>query len=528
MNSGRVIALILVFIIVFSCSCLQRNGTGKENQTLTEDNNYVSESDIQGSSKQDETALQTRSDEIEIEFISEIDYNSVSPMEFLELLKQNPGKIYTVLISPEGWIRLGDVQELVKHVDSDEPCARVVSVLSSYFPIEERYSTVGIEAMFLIEGFLKGSYPPALHSVSFDKKSADWYKDSLEDYWKENLNRLCDCVYLRSPGNQQLELKKVVSCWGTDFSIYRVHDQQEFEKAVDAIDKKVCLWVDVDAADKLDRDWLYEKAVEEKYPVLLIGNANSLYSFRDLLGIGSYISGPAINKQDKNRDGFSAYLMLCMEEKDNLLKVKSILKGFPGSVEIRELKAISQELLDGGWNFFQYDEKDLEQTLRHKYWNMKSLLEDPEAIKEVIQSLEGVNWSKLYSISTEDCFLIMDWFAERSKKGDVQALNALMINRKGLDAALAESYSWQMGNILELQAKLLVETLSKLEESDRVELIKFIQYNIAGRKEIIKKEIIKKLDQLLNDTGLIEKEKVVIENLLDINAYNDYVYGNKK
>jgi hypothetical protein len=71
-----------------------------------------------------------------------------------------------VLDVPDDWITLQDAVLLMKEIDSKDPAAPVVSPLSSYWPISET-STVGNEALFLLEGYRTGKYPPALSSLYY-------------------------------------------------------------------------------------------------------------------------------------------------------------------------------------------------------------------------------------------------------------------------------------------------------------------------------------------------------------------------
>ena len=111
--------------------------------------------------------------------IPEVDYSITSPVELLELLTKEKYGIYSPMSVPKDWITEDDVRELVKFVDSKKICASVVSPLSSYLPTGE--STVGNEAIFLIEGFLQERYPPSLHSEVFEKKNTEWYKTKLDE-----------------------------------------------------------------------------------------------------------------------------------------------------------------------------------------------------------------------------------------------------------------------------------------------------------------------------------------------------------
>jgi len=87
-------------------------------------------------------------------------------MDFLDDLRMHPLVPVTVLDIPDGWITKGDVALLMQEIDSEDPAAPVISPLSSYWPFNQT-STVGNEALFLIEGYRTGKYPPRLCSLYY-------------------------------------------------------------------------------------------------------------------------------------------------------------------------------------------------------------------------------------------------------------------------------------------------------------------------------------------------------------------------
>lgn len=91
-----------------------------------------------------------------------------SPLVFLKDLRTYPGRPVLVLEVPADWITREDAAALMQMIGSEEPAAPVVSALSSYFPFNQT-STVGNEAMFLLEGYRTGRYPPALCSLHYFK-----------------------------------------------------------------------------------------------------------------------------------------------------------------------------------------------------------------------------------------------------------------------------------------------------------------------------------------------------------------------
>ncbi|KQC04429.1 MAG: hypothetical protein APR53_10680 [Methanoculleus sp. SDB] len=93
-------------------------------------------------------------------------FRTHTPVDFLTDLRDNPHQPVMVRDVPEGWITPFDAELLMREIDSDEPAAPVVSPISSYWPFNQT-STVGNEALFLLEGYRSGTYPPALCSLYY-------------------------------------------------------------------------------------------------------------------------------------------------------------------------------------------------------------------------------------------------------------------------------------------------------------------------------------------------------------------------
>jgi len=111
------------------------------------------------------------------------DWTKITPLDFLDVLKSRSGTLVTIWVyPPKDWIKKEHINQLCELVDSDKPAAPVVSVISSYRP--QPQSTVGNEAMFLIEGFRKGHYPPDLCSVHYFKGNPEefrkWCKEQIK------------------------------------------------------------------------------------------------------------------------------------------------------------------------------------------------------------------------------------------------------------------------------------------------------------------------------------------------------------
>ena len=96
-------------------------------------------------------------------------------MEFLELLKEQDIPWVTIWDAPPSdWIKKEHIGKLMKHIESKDRAAFVISPKSSYLPSGS--STVGDEAMYLIEGYKLKKYPPGLYSGPGDiKETREWY-----------------------------------------------------------------------------------------------------------------------------------------------------------------------------------------------------------------------------------------------------------------------------------------------------------------------------------------------------------------
>jgi hypothetical protein len=111
----------------------------------------------------------------------QFDWSKVSPVEFLGILKTRlgPVPIFTVWNEPPpGWIKEADVELLMGLIKSREPAGHVVMSRGSYLPTKR--STVGAQAMYLINGFRRERYPTSLSSDDFRGNPSEYRK-----WWKK-------------------------------------------------------------------------------------------------------------------------------------------------------------------------------------------------------------------------------------------------------------------------------------------------------------------------------------------------------
>ena len=132
--------------------------------------NKTPESSAPGPTREEEYPIGNRTDTTG-EYDAAMDpsyFRNHSPLAFLNDLRTHPGQPVLILEVPADWITREDASALMQLIDSEEPAAPVVLALSSYFPFNQT-STVGNEAMFLLEGYRTGRYPPALCSLYYFK-----------------------------------------------------------------------------------------------------------------------------------------------------------------------------------------------------------------------------------------------------------------------------------------------------------------------------------------------------------------------
>ena len=135
---------------------------------------------------EDVTVESASADSRSLEFLKDFDWSVTPPLNFLELLKKHAGAIAVIKSGnkpPKDWVTNKDVKKLIGLVDSKTLAAPVVSEGCPFMP--SGCSTVGNEAMFLIEGYRKGAYPPTLCSI-YDFKGDP---DECKRWWDEYVYR---------------------------------------------------------------------------------------------------------------------------------------------------------------------------------------------------------------------------------------------------------------------------------------------------------------------------------------------------
>ena len=146
--------LSAILIIMISCN---------NNLSISNNGNKLMNSCIETSCSANEEEFKKLT-----EFISNKNLSRISPKDYLEYLK----KIDCAEMSfktdcfPKGWIKQSNLNELLELLDSREKCPKIRTpkqkLISNTISLDSVYikgSTVGIEALHLINSYYVGYYP---------------------------------------------------------------------------------------------------------------------------------------------------------------------------------------------------------------------------------------------------------------------------------------------------------------------------------------------------------------------------------
>lgn len=107
---------------------------------------------------------------------------------------------------------------------------------------------------------------------------------------------------------------------------------------------RIALWIDKNALNLVQDNWL-DSEPQAYYPIVLVGNNDTLSSFRDTLKLCCF-SGPAVDlNQDKLSPGFS----VIFREKGDAFPRAVFLQGFKQTPKATDILEITNGLLDGTW-----------------------------------------------------------------------------------------------------------------------------------------------------------------------------------
>jgi len=106
--------------------------------------------------------------------------------------------------------------------------------------------------------------------------------------------------------------------------------------------QKVALWIDKSATPSKHEVWL-NAAPQEYYPIVLVGYSNTLYSFRDLLGLCCF-AGPPLDKT-MLEPGFS--VIQRVETSDPTYPYATFIEGYDQTPTVETILALTNDLLEG-------------------------------------------------------------------------------------------------------------------------------------------------------------------------------------
>ena len=95
--------------------------------------------------------------------------------------------------------------------------------------------------------------------------------------------------------------------------------------------KKTALWIDINSAGLVDRDWLNQKP-QRFYPLVLVGFSDALCAFRDTLGGFGIIEGPYADCSSPP-PGFSIWML----EEETSSGASAFMKGYEEVPTVKDI-----------------------------------------------------------------------------------------------------------------------------------------------------------------------------------------------
>lgn len=114
-----------------------------------------------------------------------------------------------------------------------------------------------------------------------------------------------------------------------------------FEALKQSADENTAIWIDKDAIELLDKEWMYEKS-QNSVPVVLVGYNDALFSFREILS-GFGIEGPSVDWSQKTLEpGFSVWML---KQKTDT-STSAFMKGYDTVPTVEKILAVTDELME--------------------------------------------------------------------------------------------------------------------------------------------------------------------------------------
>ncbi len=104
---------------------------------------------------------------------------------------------------------------------------------------------------------------------------------------------------------------------------------------------KIALWVDKNAVNKVNNEWLNQPP-QKYYPLVLVGYNDPLYCFRDTLSVGR-IEGPYVDwSKEVLEPGFCVWMIL----EENESGESSIFRGYNQPPSVPDILDVTNQLLE--------------------------------------------------------------------------------------------------------------------------------------------------------------------------------------
>lgn len=112
-----------------------------------------------------------------------------------------------------------------------------------------------------------------------------------------------------------------------------------FDKLKPHASARIAFWIDINAADAVDKDWL-NQAPQKYYPIALVGSSDALCSFREMLGGFGVIEGPYVDCASPP-PGFSVWML----ESQDGSNTSAFMRGYRQTPTVDAIVAITDPLV---------------------------------------------------------------------------------------------------------------------------------------------------------------------------------------
>jgi hypothetical protein len=114
-----------------------------------------------------------------------------------------------------------------------------------------------------------------------------------------------------------------------------------FKELKNSVNKRIAIWIDKDALNMLDNNWLSKKP-QRLFPIVLIGYSDALYSFGEKLSVPRMIPPYVDWSKIKLEPGFSIWMI----KKETETSESWFMKGYKEIPKATRILAITNALLE--------------------------------------------------------------------------------------------------------------------------------------------------------------------------------------